>query len=279
MSNLQPWEQLPMYTISDELAPEIDRLGLTDHLTRLRRDGFTVIPVDRDLTDRVRQAVRRLVTDHSEADGTFDRTCGQPVGADPAIDEAVTHPVVLALAEYMCGRGCTLSAVLATERLQGDGYLPLHADQAFLPAPFPEHNVSMTACWITDDFRQETGATMVVPGTQRLRRPPTPDEMVAAEGTIPIESAAGAVAIWDGAVWHGSYPRQVTGERVVLHVTYARLAYRTFHDFGYLDKDYRVSASPTMRRLLGEHLAFGTNGPNQHLDLAKFVAMNGDVVR
>ena len=28
----------------------------------------------------------------------------------------------------------------------------LHSDQNWLPAPFPEHNQNLTACWVTDDF-------------------------------------------------------------------------------------------------------------------------------
>ena len=34
-------------------------------------------------------------------------------------EEACTHPAALALAEYICGRGCTLSSVLATVRTAG----------------------------------------------------------------------------------------------------------------------------------------------------------------
>ena len=35
---LAPWEQLPMYAISDELAPTIEQLGLSQNLDELPRE-------------------------------------------------------------------------------------------------------------------------------------------------------------------------------------------------------------------------------------------------
>ena len=45
---LAPWEQLPMYAVSDELAPTIAKLGLEQNLDELRENGYTIISVDRD---------------------------------------------------------------------------------------------------------------------------------------------------------------------------------------------------------------------------------------
>ena len=85
--------------------------------------------------------------------------------------------------------------------------------------------------------------------------------------------------LWDGAVWHGNYPRTEPGERVVLHVTYTRLAYRPVHDFSYLSDDFRASASPQMRALLGENLGFGANSRYVHIDGERYVKMMMDVRR
>lgn len=275
---LAPWEQQPMYAVSDELAPRIEEFGLERNLEELRENGYTIIQVDRELTDRIRSAILRLVEAATMPTATFDRACATPLGEDPVFEEACTHPAVLALAEYICGRGCVLSSVLGTARSAGSA-VPVHCDQSHVPSPFPEHLVNLTACWITDEFTKANGATMILPGTQRNRRRPTPKEARAAEGGIPIECPPGSVLLWDGAVWHGSYPRAEPGQRVVLHVTYTRLAYRPVHDFSYLSDDFWANASPEMRRLLGANLGFGTNSRYVHIDPERYVRMILDVLR
>src|ERR1700680_4210234 len=106
---LAPWEQLPMYAVSDELAPTMAKLGLEQNLDKLREDGYTVISVDRALTDRLRAAILRAVEDAPGPNASFDRACATPLGEDPVFEEACVHPAVLALAEYICGRGWRLS--------------------------------------------------------------------------------------------------------------------------------------------------------------------------
>ena len=33
--------------------------------------------------------------------------------------------------------------------------LDLHCDQALFPAPFPQHNMLLTCCWVMDEFTRE----------------------------------------------------------------------------------------------------------------------------
>ena len=274
---LEPWEQLPMYAVSDELAPRIQELRLEQNLREVQENGYTIIQVGSELTDRIRVAVLRTVEGGSP-NSSFDLACATPLGEDPVFEEACTHPAVLALAEYICGRGNVLSSVLATVRTAGSS-LPLHCDQSHVPAPFPKHMVNLTACWVTDEFTKANGAFMIIPGTQRQRRNPTPAESQALEGAIPIEVPPGSVVLWDGAVWHGNYPRTEPGQRVVLHVTYTRLAYRTVHDFSYLSDAFRANASPAMRALLGANLGFAANSRNVHIDAERYMRMVLDVRR
>jgi hypothetical protein len=275
---LAPWEQLPMYAVSDELAPTIEKLGLSRNLDELRENGYTIIEVDRDLSDRIRAATLQAVQGASGPNASFDLAFATPLGEDPVFEEACTHPAALALAEYICGRGCTLSSVLATVRIAGSA-LGLHCDQGQIAAPFPEHLVNLTACWVTDEFTKANGAFMIIPGTQRRRRNPTPAEGQGLEGAIAVECPPGSVVLWDGAVWHGNYPRTEPGQRVVLHVTYTRLAYRPVHDFSYLTDEFRANASPQMKALLGENLGFGANSRFVHIDADSYVRMAMDVRR
>jgi len=137
----------------------------------------------------------------------------------------------MALAEFSVGRGHLISQVAASVRQQGEPILGLHADHNWLPAPFPEHNMLLTACWACDEFSTENGATQGIPGSANLRRHPDAAEGETMAGAVSIECGPGSVAIWDGNIWHASGKRTNPGERVVCHITYTRLMMRQVEDY------------------------------------------------
>ncbi len=100
---------------------------------------------------------------------------------------------MLAAVEFMCGVGALAYQLTASVRPNGAKALFLHADHgASIPAPFPAHNYILTACWACDDFSQEAGATLVVPGSHLHNRQPTAEEAKAKEGAIAVECPAGS---------------------------------------------------------------------------------------
>jgi hypothetical protein len=127
----------------------------------------------------------------------------------------------------------------------------LHADQNWLPAPFPEHNYLITFCWIHDEFTKEGGATKVIPGTHVLRRHPNEDEIAACDGAIAIEAPPNSVAVWDGSIWHANWPRTIPGERVVTHITYSRLAMRPVESYDAHVETLIDAHGPVMASLFG----------------------------
>ena len=139
-------------------------------------------------------------------------------------EEGLVDPSVMAIAEYICGRGRTLSSrVLATVRTAGSSLgFSCTAIRATCRRRFPEHmRLVLTACWVTDEFTKANGVFMIIPGTQsRTAKPATTEEEVPGPAMARSRSSAhrNPVVLWDGAVWHGNYPRTEPGERVVLHV-------------------------------------------------------------
>lgn len=91
--------------------------------------------------------------------------------------------------------------------------------------------------------------------------------------SVPIETEKGEVAVWDGSISHGSYPRNIAGTRTVLHATYQRLYAEPIDDFTYLLKDeaYMATAPEGIQQLLGADLFFNTSTPKRDTDLEKFV--------
>ena len=230
------YDTLPPDAVSAELQPVIDELGLAENCRQLAMEGWTV--VENVASEAFNARFREKILEIS----------GNPGGAnmllakDPVFAEAVLRPKLLAMAEFSVGRGFLISQVAASVRPKGAPAIGLHADNNWLPAPFPAHNMLLTGCWACDEYTKAGGSTLIVPGSANLRRHPSADEAKAiAEETAPgsnragraiaIECPPGSVAMWDGNVWHANWPRALDGERVVCHITYTRLLMRPVEDY------------------------------------------------
>ena len=61
-------------------------------------------------------------------------------------------------------------------------------------------------------------------------------------------------------MWHGNWPRTIEGERVVLHITFSRLALRPVECYDYLDEDWLADKPHQMRVILGREDFLNTTG-------------------
>lgn len=263
---------VPPGEVSDELRPRIDELDLWDAVSHMREHGYAVIreAARPALMDDLREAIHSLSKPADEPTG-LGSAC-LLLGRHPAVDQVATLPKIMAFAEFCCGKAMRAGRFVGSIKPDGGAELALHADQNWMPTPFPEHNLLATFCFACEGMTEAGGATRVVPGSHRHRRPPTAKEIETAE-TVAIETEKGDVAVWDGAIWHGSYPRKIPGTRTVLHATYQRLYTQPIDDFTYLLKDaeYMASAPEGMRQLLGADLFFHTATPEQDVDMKKFM--------
>lgn len=239
------------FDLRPDLAGAVEALGLAGNVRDFEEQGYTIVRdiATPDFTARLRETCMRLANETQGA--RKGASAGMLLGRDSIFEEVILNPKILALVEVMCGQGALLSQMLGTVRGQGAPELGLHADQNWLPAPFPVHNQLLTMCWTMEEFTREGGATKVVPGTHVHRRHPDRDEIAAQAGAIPIECPANSLACWDGSVWHGNCPRTLPGERVVLHITFSRLALRPVENYAHLDEDWLASRDPRFRQILG----------------------------
>jgi hypothetical protein len=244
------------YAVAEDLTRRIDVLDLRQNIRDLVDDGYTVIhdPKALAIADEVREAIIRCVPAPPEARAPTRFTL---LDQDPVFAEAVTAPKLLALVEFLLGRGAVFSQLSGSRRRQGPTSLGLHADNSWFPAPFPEWEISCTACFVTDEFTQASGATLVIPGTHKLRGHPPKDIRTNLEGAIPIVAPKGSICLWNGSVWHGNYPRQLPGERVVLHMTYTRVGMAPIETYDHLDEAWFQGKDPALPTLLGRHNFLG----------------------
>ncbi|WP_174990506.1 phytanoyl-CoA dioxygenase family protein [Pandoraea captiosa] len=280
---LKDHESLPMFAVSPELAERIRKYNLEQNIEDMQTLGFTVVKdvAQDEFIAGLRSAIVRCCQeDKGQYFGITKKGISSDLllARDPLIAEATLNPKILTMIEFMCGRGAQISQVSGSVRFAGANAMPLHCDQSWLPAPFPEHNALMTACWYCDDTTDEaSGATKVVPGSHRERRHPNPEEVKAEAGARPLVAPRGSVGMWDGRLWHANYPRAREGERVLLHATYCRLAYRPLEDYGPVSEELIAKHGPVMADMLGRNHWWGNrNWNNGAVDMSKYMNTERD---
>ena len=245
------------YAVADDLAPRIDALGLAGNVRQLVDDGYTILqdPAALAIADRVRAAI--IDCAQSTVGRSKGYAAGLLLGRDPVFADAVLVPRLLAMAEFLLGRGFILSQLVGSIRKKGPGSLGLHADNSWFPAPFPPWEIMCTACFVTDEFTLEGGSTLIIPGSHKHRSHPPRDLRKTLEGARAIEAPKGSLVLWNGNVWHGNYPRQIDGERVVLHITYTRVGFAPVEDYRHLDDAWLAGQPPEVATLLGRENFLG----------------------
>lgn len=235
------------------LSQELKALGIAEHAVDLILRGYTVIEDAAPLTffDKLRE----LISGCRERAGV-PVLVGKLLQEDRSFEEAVCHPLVVTLAEFMCGQGFLLSQVVGTVRGPGAKGLRIHTDYNFIRDPFPVYPQVLTSVWACDDFTELGGCSRVVPGSHLWRRHPVGEIAEGEQQAVPVECPRGSIVLWDGATWHGSCPRQSSGERVALHVMYTRMVLRTFESYR-LPQDVLDRNPPLLASMLGMSDPFG----------------------
>ena len=242
------------FDLSADLAQRVREHDVADTVEQIEENGYGYVRQagTPEFNARLRETILCIAFENASQDKR-----GGAGGAnmllhkDPIFEEVILNPKLLAIAEVMCGKGAMISQIAASIRPQGAPAIGLHADQNWTPAPFPVHNQLLTFCWACDPFDEANGATKVVPKSHLLRRHPDQRETKEEPGAIATECDPGDCVVWDGSTWHSNYPRTAEGQRVVLHITYSRLALRPVECYDFLDEEWLRGKPYALRVLLG----------------------------
>ena len=227
---------------------ELDELGYT-----ILRDAFTD-----EYADEFRQASHENVIETAYASGEAIRRGMMNLHRGRMWEEAIVHPWVLTLAEHLLGRGCLVYQSSTIVKTTGqDAHPGLHSDYgaSMVPPPYPDFCLEATAVWAIDDFREECGPTVVLPGSFKKGRPPPPG--TTQEGTTTLAMDKGSIGFWHGASWHGAMPRTAQGERTSLHNAYSRGFFRPLERYEDIDKSILDRNPPAFSTLCGLDDALG----------------------
>jgi hypothetical protein len=268
------------------------KLGVETCIAELEAFGFTIVPPEKvapkGFADRMLAAILRIAEEEGEDSvdlntraqkdrPVYGRNLFHLVAKDPVFAEAIMNPVALTLGKYLCGASARLFSNVAFVKRGEAGVTKIHSDSVGIPPPLPAYGHMCNISWILTDYTEETGTFFLVPGSHRYCRHPTASEqpkMMGGQNEDDIGTAAiakpGSLLIFNGNLWHGTYPKTDAGLRVHVVTALARNYLDPAEDFSDVPNGIVKKYGPEFARLLGRDKwqGYGSGGPKYDRMLA-----------
>jgi ectoine hydroxylase-related dioxygenase (phytanoyl-CoA dioxygenase family) len=175
---------------------------------------------------------------------------------DPVFSGLAEHPFTLELVRHVIGWPALLSNISGNIAGPGTSLGVRHADQIFVPQPWPDEPQGVNVAWCLDDFTADNGGTLVAPESHKLHRLPEPDDEQIE--MVPLIAKAGSAIVFESRVWHQTGSNTTSDEyRGGIFAFYTTPIYRTQENwFLTLDAEFIDNASDDLLTLL----AYKTEG-------------------
>jgi hypothetical protein len=243
-------------------TPDFERAerDLREYGLCLVTDVLTQSQLDRARTALYRAAADDLTQGREQPHFGLDYGDGNQrvwnvLSRDSVFAELVEHPIALRFVRAVIGWPALLGNLSANIVGPGAAASLLHADQIFVPEPWPAEAQGVNVAWCLDAFTARNGATQAVPRSHLAHRNATEAD---AAHVVTIEAPLGTVMVFESRLWHRTGANTTKNERRAgLFGWYARPIYRTQENwFLSLDPAIRDNASDTLLELL----AYKTSG-------------------
>ncbi len=152
--------------------------------------------------------------------GRNTRRTGGLIARSPTCRELIMQPTVLGGVSELLAHASNFQLHLTQVIAIGPGEpaQEIHRDQwAFDFFPFPKgYEVQCNTIWALDDFREDNGATRVIPGSHRY------DDKLRfrSEDTVAAEMKRGSVLFYTGSLYHGGGANHSDAVRRGVNITY-----------------------------------------------------------
>jgi ectoine hydroxylase-related dioxygenase (phytanoyl-CoA dioxygenase family) len=197
------------------------------HAERIRLVGYTIVPsnlppafvadVSRRLDALLERQTAAFGRDNMAAIGDAG-TVRCPLAEDGVFLQLATHADILALCRRLIGDYVVLMQQngIVTAPQQPHTQMAHHRDLPYQHFT-SSRPLAVSALFCIDPFREETGATSVIPGSHRLEHYPSPE--VAAALDSPLEAPPGSFLVFDAMLFHrAGHNRSAQPRRAVNHV-------------------------------------------------------------
>ena len=170
-------------------------------------------------------------------------------------EELAQERLILKLMGHMLGPDFLLSNIDANIAGPGGKPMFLHADQSFVPPPWPSYPLVANVMWMLDEFTPENGATRIVPGSHKLGQGPDWSNL---PETVPVCGPAGTAFVFEGRLWHQTGANTTQSERRHgILAYYCRPFMRQQENwFVSLKPEVLERATPVLRHMLGWDIYF-----------------------
>ncbi len=162
----------------------------------------------------------------------------------------VEHPLILGCLDRIFEPNYLLSQLQAINILPGEEQQPLHHDDLFYRVPRPRPALGAATIWAIDEFTQQNGATVVIPGSHLWDdRQPTEDDLKNLE---PVVMPAGSVVLFLGTLWHAGGANRSDAARLCVSAQYCAPWCRTQENYSLsLSRETVKKCSEHIQRMLG----------------------------
>ncbi len=162
----------------------------------------------------------------------------------------VEHPLILGCLDRVFEPNYLLSQLQAINILPGEEQQPLHHDDLFYRVPRPRPALGAATIWAIDEFTQQNGATVVIPGSHLWDdRQPTEDDRKNLE---PVVMPAGSVVLFLGTLWHAGGANRTDAARLCVSAQYCAPWCRTQENYSLsLSRETVKKCSEHIQRMLG----------------------------
>ncbi len=162
----------------------------------------------------------------------------------------VEHPLILGCLDRIFEPNYLLSQLQAINILPGEEQQPLHHDDLFYRVPRPRPALGAATIWAIDEFTQQNGATVVIPGSHLWDdRQPTKDDLKNLE---PVVMPAGSVVLFLGTLWHAGGANRSDAARLCVSAQYCAPWCRTQENYSLsLSRETVKKCSEHIQRMLG----------------------------
>lgn len=231
----------------DRNSPEID----ADFET-LMRDGYVIIEnlVSRETCTTIKEEGSKLVghTGRNPFEGHQTQRVYNVFGKTRATDRLADHPRILGLMDRFFRPGFLLSQSQIINILPGETAQGLHVDDGFYRIPRPRPPLGAATVWAIDDFTEENGATVIIPGSHTWGA----ERIGKREETIPAVMPAGSVIFFLGTTWHGGGENRSDSARFAVTHQYCEAYMRQQENYLLeLSKETVRELSPELQALVG----------------------------
>ena len=243
------------YKSTSGTQSKIDKDELAGYLKQLDDNGYFIVEniLDKAQCQKIKETVMPLFQ-HESGRNNFEGYKTQRLYATfektLVCNDLVDHPLVLNVLDNIFKPNYLLSQLQVINILPGEEQQPLHHDDGFYDVPRPRKPLGAASIFAIDDFTEENGATVIIPGSHKWAdERPTP---MSDSNQVPVVMPAGSMLFFTGTLWHGGGANLSQDSRLCVTAQYCDSWLRQQENYSLsISRETVKKCSEHIQRMLG----------------------------